>query len=300
MWKSENGYEVEFTDYFKNGKPSQYWLSGFDGNIGTGEAQSLKIPNRDGTVTYGLTRSARDIHLEGAIVSRSDKEKTSRQRMIENRDYIARCFDPKYFGTLYYYTYKDDQGRKIRCRPTGFPAIEQDSGISTNFAVGFVSDESFWSAAEPIGATMGASVKAFNFTHYLFPSSVGFILTRAVVDNPTLYNIEPRFEVYGNENAIEIHNMATGAFLLFRQPIADGERIIIDVRLRRAWIEDLDDSVTPPRWIFRENVINRLSMKSKIQNMLIVPGENEFTIKKQFPENKTTLIIRGDVPVMGV
>jgi len=299
-WESERDggkYIIELVSK-KRGTASQYIFKTLDGNGVTGEAQIVKPPNYDGAITYGVTRSSRDIRLEGTIISYGSRDKWVGAEIIENRDYLAKCFDPKYYGTLYYYTYPEDIGRKIRCRPTALPVCEDDFGNITEFKIGFISDESYWVSVNPIQAAMGFKQKWFRFPHGFYKDPTGIAFTRAILNNPTLYNIRPVIMLFGHERAIEIHNKTTGAFLIFKFPLDANERITIDTKNVRAYIEDLDEKTGG--WIFRENILHRMTLNSDIKNFILVPGKNIITLEKHLPEADVVLILTGDIPVMGV
>jgi len=289
------GYSIEFVDK-ESHRNSSYILEKLDGNGLVGEANAVKIPGRDGAVTYNLTRGQRSVSIECAVISTGDKNKWMKQTQAENRDFVARCFDPKYFGTLYYYAYEGDTGKKIYCRPTGSPADDPDFNNLFKFKLGFLSDDAFWEKVEALFAALGMVHNNYRFPHFMGGASAfAFVYGKAVIYNPTLYDIFPVVTVYNSEIPVNVVNVNTGKFLKFKIPTEENRRIVIDIKNITATLEENING----SWQYKENVIHYLTLDSRITDFVIVPGHNEFKIETAEGANPT-LTITAHEPVMGV
>lgn len=289
-FESENGYKIEFSEK----KP--YILEKFDGNGLVGESAAVKIPGRDGKKTYGVTRGSRNITIECAVVSTGNKNKWTKQEMSENRDYVAKCFDPNYFGMLYYYSYRGDKGKQIRCKPTGLPAFDDDFNNLFKFRLGFESDGSVWEKVEKLYASLGMTVNKLRFPRFSGkPSAFALIYPKAVINNTTLYDIYPVVTVYDSLLPVHVLNKTTGSFLKFKIPTGIDRRIVIDIYNASAILEEKING----EWEYRENVIHYLTLDSRLTDFVIVPGENEFDVMTAEGE-KPILTISAHEIVMGV
>jgi len=291
-YESENGYSIEFISDLN----AEYIFGNIDGNGLTGEANSLKIPGKDGKTTYDLTRSQRDIEIECSVISTGSKIKWMKQTLSENRDYAARCFDPGFFGTLYYYAYRGDSGKKIRCRPTGLPAFEPDVNNLVKFKLGFESDGSAWESVKTLSASLGTIRNNFRFPKFMGkPSAFSYIGAKAVIKNSTLYNIYPVVTVYNSILPVHVKNINTGAFLKFKVPTGENCRLVADIKNATAILEENAGN----KWVYKKNVIHYLTLDSRLTDFLIAPGENEFILDIAEGENPV-LTITAHEPVMGV
>jgi len=291
-YESDNGYNIEFAD------KEPYILENINGNGLTGEANSVKIPGRDGKKTYNLTRSSRNIEISCAILSKGDKSNLMKQSISENREYAARCFDPRYFGTLYYYAFHGDKGKKIRCRPTGIPAFENDFNNLLKFKLGFESDGAMWEKVEVLYAALGVTRNNYRFPYFMgAPSAFAYIYAEAIIYNPTLYDIYPVVTVYNSVIPVHVKNIDTGTFLKFKVPTGINKRLVIDVKNATAILEEnIND-----KWVFKQNIIHYLTLDSRLTDFVIAPGKNEFkisTVEGQ-PESPV-LVITANETVMGV
>jgi len=291
-YESDNGYKIEFSGQ----KP--YILENIDGNGLTGEAGSVKIPGMDGKRTYGLTRSSRYINISCAVLSKGDKSTLMKQNISESRDYIAMCFDPRYFGTLYYYAYNGDKGKKIRCRPTGIPAFEYDFSNLLKFKLGFEGDGAMWEKADILYAALGMTRNNYRFPRFMgTPSAFAFIYAEAVVYNSTLYDIFPVVTVYDSLLPVDISNINTGAFLKFKIPTGLNNRLVVDVRNATAILEENING----KWVFKQNVIHYLTLDSRLTDFIIAPGKNEFKISTvEGQPGNPVLVITAHEPLLGV
>jgi len=293
-FESDNGYSIEFTE----NPEAQYILEQFDGNGLAGEPSAIKQPGRDGKKTYGLTRSHRGIQIDCAIISKGGSGRLMKQAQSENRDYAARAFDPGYFGTLYYYAYRGDRGKRIRCKPTGLPAFEPDFNNLTKFKLALDSDGALWEKADAMIAALGLKRSRWRFPHAPFaPASFALIDARAVMTNATLYNIDPVVTVYNSELPVHVANINTGAYLRFKVPTGKNRRLVADIREASAVLEENIDGA----WVYKENVIHYLELDSRLIDFIIAPGKNEFKlIGMEGQTEQAILIISAHEPVMGV
>jgi hypothetical protein len=288
-FESDNGHVIEFKS-----KPP-FILKYLRDNM-SGEANSIKIPGKDGAVTYDLTRSQRHIEISCSVISKGSREKLMKQSQTENRDYISRCFDPGFFGVLYYWGSWQDKGKKIRCRPTGIPAFEDDINNLTNFNLGFESDGSAWSSIEELRASLGIKWGNHRFPAFTgFPTAFSYITTRAIIYNPTRYDIKPTVTVYNSKLPVYVTNETTGAFLKFKIPVEKNQRMIVDIKNTSAILEEYTDY----NWTYKENVIHYLTLDSHLTDFVIVPGNNELTIDKAEDENPI-LTVTANTPILGV
>jgi len=290
-YESDNGYSIEFSEK----KP--YILENIDGNGLTGEANSVKAPGRDGKTTYNLTRSQRNIQINCSIAVKGNNIKLMKKTLSENRDYAARCFDPKYFGTLCYYAYSGDRGKQIRCRPTGVPAFENDFNNLVKFRLGFESDDSLWEKIDALYASLGMKGNNYRFPHFTgAPSAFSFVSAKAALYNSTLYDISPVVTVYNSAVPVHVVNVNTGAFLKFKCPTGKGHRLIADVKNTTAVLEQYINN----KWVYKQNVIHYLTLDSDLTNFVIAPGENEFKIMEIGEDETPILVIQAHEPIIGV
>lgn len=287
-YTSDNGYGITMTD-----KPP-YILEYLDGNNVAAEANSVKAPGQDGATTYSLTRSQRGIQIAAAVLV--DGGESVKQALSEQRDYLAKVFDPMYFGLMQYYSFDGDRGKQIRCRPTAFPVFDASVGRSVKFKVGFLSDISLWEEIIPTVTEFGYTLNNWTFPYYLFPTAFSFAFVTGSITNTTLYNVYPVLTVYNSDIAVEIINKTTGKSLKFNRAVGENQRIVVDTKNTTAILEEQINS----QWIFRENVMNRLTLESDIAEFYIIPGENVFDAVS--PSTKTTPILNvyTHLPVAGV
>lgn len=295
-FESENGYNAEFTQEYGGGQSRNY-VEVLDGNRLQGVANSIKIPNRDGVATYGLTRGTREIEMKACTVVYGNKNKPVSQAIAEEKDNICCAFDPRYFGTLYYYAYEGDEGKKIRCRPTALPVMETEYGNAVKFTVGFVSDRAEWSRVKPLTSELGVTKPMWRFPYYIIPKKTVFavIYNTGGLSNPTKYMIRPKIMIYNSDTAVEVTNVTTGAILKVNHAIAAGERMVIDT----AELSVVLETQIGDKWEYAANVINYLDIESVISGFYLAPGRNDLQVQG-FGAEKPSMKIEADVPVMGV
>jgi len=292
-FESDNGYTLTFAQDTTR-KP--YILSRIDGDDMSGDANSVKIPGRDGARTYDLTRSQRYVSIEGHIMPDAKDAQLMGKLMSEFKDNAARCFDPGFFGTLYYYAYPGDKGKKLRCRPTGIPAFELPDSWLVRFRVGFESDNAVWESAETMTASLGMTRNNHRFPWYMGGRiAFAFISVRAIIINTTRYNLYPKVTVYNSTIPVHVWNETTGTFLKFNKATGHNHRLVVDVKNATAILEENINN----KWVFKENVIHYLTLDSHLTDFVIVPGENEFKILAADGE-KPILVITANEIVMGI
>jgi len=197
---------------------------------------------------------------------------------------------------LYYYSYIGDNGKKIRCRPTGLPAYEHDFNNLIKFKLGFDSDGAMWKKTEMLFAAFGMKLNNLRYPKFMgTPYAYAYIYSNAVLNNTTIYDIPPVVTIYNSVIPVEVTNITTGTFLKFKIPTGLNKRIVIDVENATAILEENINGT----WEFTGNVIHYLTLDSRLTDFLIVPGENKFKVKTVEGDNPV-LTITGHEFIMGV
>jgi len=196
------------------------------------------------------------------------------------------------------YAYRGDRGKKIRCKPTGLPAFDDDFNNLTKFKLGFDSDGAMWEKIDALTASLGLTRNRWRFPHApIAPAAFSLIDARAVMYNSTLYNIYPVVTVYNTEIPVHVANINTGAFLRFKVPTGKNHRLRADIRNASAVLEENVDD----RWVYQESVIHYLTLDSKLTDFVIAPGENEFKlVDMEGQTGLAVLVISAHEPLMGV
>ena len=260
-YTNERGYSVTF------GRTAPFFLSRISANsVGT-TISKVKAIGQDGQTTQEITYNPRTVICEVSFVG-IENGRYSDTEMLKNWRKITRAVVPKLRGVL---EYKNDAGTyRIDCYPLELPDYTRDVGTHCTLTLQFIADYPFWRSSAEFSSRLGQVVGGKRYPVKYNPKMrYGTWVKNAVITNDTGVDTPFVVEVESVSDFVKLSNKATGEFLLVNQPIADGEKLVIDTGTYKVLLIKTDGS--------RELANYKLSLDSSF--FQLPPGTSEIVLE---------------------
>lgn len=276
VWVSGRGHTLVFCD-----RPP-YFFTRLTDSLGA-EADTVKSPLQDGGTTQNVVLGQRSINLTGTAMVLGSRKDPVKKLIDRRKNEIAEALNPKYFGTLVYYT--DDGARQIRCRPVALPTIGKPTANAMSIDVDFISDAPYWESAEQHHEVVGILQKLWRLPWHL-PMVYSCYKAKGTIENPAAEPIYPVVEIMSVSQLVRVVNVTTGKFVQINRPIAEGQKMVIDMGDYSATIYERGSGGA---YVLKEDVSHWLTLDS--EPVSLMPGKNVIDIKNEDPDNAPETII---------
>lgn len=285
-WMSDSGAIVVF-----GGAPPCLFKA-LDDSLGA-TAETVRAPRQDGITTYYTALDARSINVTGSIVAYGSKTLPAQTALDRLRSELCSALAPHRFGTLTYHT--EDGNRQIRCRPVAAPTFGTRVSNTCTIDVEFTSDSPYWESSDLYTAVVGKLIRSLHFPMVFCPLIFGRYSPKAVIANPTAEIIYPVVEITSTAQQVTVTNETTGKAISITRPIAEGQKMVIQLVDASAEIWERDAGGI---YRVKEDVSHWLTLDSEPWGLQ--PGKNTVAIAGGTSDDTPVTYIRYRVPYLGV
>ena len=292
-WKSETGIVIEFLP----DEEGPFIFGKIEGNNMAASAQVVRPPMADGAITFNISNDPRMSVFTGYVQGIGNHSKYAEAALDEAVNTMCTAFNPKRFGTLVYHTYAGNYA--IRCRAIALPTVEriQETTIA-RFSVDLQADTPYWHEAEDKIIPLGLQRPVARFPLFLrfgTGSPLGLIYNALNASNPTPEPIAPIIEVFSAVELVHVQNTTTGKSLQINRPVAEGQKMRIDISDFRAELYELNGT---GEYEFLQDVTNWLTIDSDWWRL--EPGENVIVVNEDIAQSSPVTLVRYNIPILGV
>lgn len=285
-WESDNGRTVVFDG------AGPYYFGAVNSPLGA-TAETGRAPRQDGQTTYHVALDARTANLTGSMRILGDPAHPAMAEYDRARSFLCEAFAPNRWGWLTYY--REDGAVRLRCRPVALPTISAPVGTYSTIDIDFAADSPCWERAEEAVVCIGLILRFWRFPWSPRLGPLGAFDRFAGVENPGVEVIYPTVEVYSTGQVVTLANRTTGQAATIEHPIAQGEKLVVDLRDVTAWLWRQDGAGDYRR---AEDVSHWMSLDS--QPWGLAPGYNQIVVSNEVPEDTPVAYVRYRLPVLGV
>lgn len=291
-WVSESGYTVVFEGAGPYDSPGPYYFRELTSDLGA-TAETTRAPRQDGVTTWHVALDSRTVNLVGSMWVFGDRLHPAAAEYDRQRAFLAAAFAPNRWGVLTYY--REDGAVQVRCRAAATPTFGPAVGTFATIDITLAADSPYWESAEETVEVVGVIRKLWHFPWHPVREPMGVYNPFAVTPNPTDVDIYPTIEVYSTGQYVTVENTDLGEFVTIEHPIAEGQKLVIDMSDVSAFLWERDGQGVYHR---REDVSHWMSLDST--PWCLKPGGNHLAIRNDKPEDTPVAYIRYRVPSLGV
>lgn len=291
-WVSDSGYTVVFNGGGPYESPGPYYLRELTSDLGA-TAETTRAPRQDGLTTWHVTLDNRTVNLVGSMWVFGDRLHPALTEYDRQRAYLHQAFAPNRWGVLTYH--KEDGAVQVRCRASATPTIGTPVGTYSTIDVTFITDSPYWESAQETVEVVGVIRRLWRFPWSPVREPMGVFNPFAVTPNPSDVDIYPTIEIFSTGQYVTVENTGLGEFVTIEHPIAERQKLTIDMRDVSAYLWELDGQGVYRR---TEDVSHWMSLDST--PWCLKPGENRLAIRNDKPEDTPVAYIRYRVPSLGV
>lgn len=291
-WQSDNGRTITFEGQGPADSPGPYYLKELTSDLGA-TAETARAPRQDGVTTYYTALDARTINLEGWMWVAGDKFHPALAEYDRQRTMLHQAFAPNRWGILTYY--REDGAVQVRCRPIATPTLGTPVGTFSSIDISFTADTPYWEAARESVICVGLIQKFWHFPWAPVRAAMGAFNRFAGIENTSEELIYPIVEIYSTGQVITLTNLTTGQAVTMEHAIAEGQKLVMDLRDVSAYLWSQDEAGDYTRM---EDVSHWMSLDSEPWGLQ--PGVNQVAVTNDVPEDTPVAYFRYRIPSLGV
>ena len=291
-WISEGGDVLTFDPGGPWDSPGPLYFGSLTSDL-SATAETARAPRQGGTTTYYAAPDGQSVNLTGSMLVYGTPAAPAAAAYDALRARLAQAFAPHRWGTLRYY--REDGAVQLRCRPLATPTISQSVGTYSTVDISFTSDSPYWESAEEMVLAIGVTTRLWRFPWAPVRGPMGTFTRRGRVDNPTGESIWPTIEIFTTAQVVTLSNLTTGQSITLEHPVAEGEKLVVDLRDVTAVLWQRDGE-----GVYREeeDVSHWMSLDS--HPWALEPGVNYVAITNDVPEDTPAAYLRYRLPSLGV